>query len=156
MCGCRPAIRLALVTATVLIGLPGCGGGGSEGTGPPPPDTLDLAAAYRLTLINNEPLPWHEPPPDDMTYVDEGVITVTPTRFKVNWRGHHVVPGDSALERLDSVVGPYTRIGPTSFSVRLNDERTLDIALDEQSRLLLRHKLWFLGGIYDQIFTAAP
>ena len=156
----RSLFQLALVTTSTLGALVGCGGSGSDTSGPPAPDTLDLAAAYSLTLIDGEPLPWHEPPPDERTHVTIGAITVTPDTVKVRWTGYLEVPGCPECEplpRLDSVLGRYARNGPASWVVMIaGGIRPMGISLDDEARLHLREKVMFLGGIYEQVFEATP
>jgi hypothetical protein len=149
----------ALFAVSLLSCLSGCGGGsGGDGT-VGPPETLDLAPAYTLTLIAGDTVPWHEPPPDERTYVTSGTVAVTPTLFKARWTGYVAIPGCPTcepLQQLDSLYGPYTRSGPASFVVMIAVDRPMDVTLDTEARLHFREKLHFLGGIYEQVFTPNP
>jgi len=150
--------RIGPVMSVLVSLLAACGGGGEAGTvGPPPADTLALATAYTLTLINGDSVPWQEPPPDERTFVTSGTITTSPDTFKVYWAGYvQVCPSCEPLPRLDSLYGPYTRNGPRSFVVMISADHPMDVSLTDAGQLLLREKVRSLGGIYDQVFTVNP
>ena len=135
---------------------------GSDGMDPVPmPDTLDFAPAYRLVLIDGEPLPWHQPPNGPIVMTG-GSVTVTPDTFKARFIGHSLPcpTCEPGVEQLDSLYGPYTRTSPISFSVMTTPDRHLDVSLEAAAdghgaRLAFREIVPFLGR-YEFVFEAIP